>query len=146
MKTGLLHNQLCLEYKSCPVLSTVPPHPQWFSLNKIYPAIWSQPLSLVLFHPFSPFITLFRPHQAFDSFLNTPSSSSQGLCLCCQLWIFVLSHSPRSPHGLLTLTVPPFKKTFLQKTFPKISSKGSSSSHILSGSHFLPCNTYHICD
>lgn len=41
MKTGPLHNQLCLEHKSCPVLST----PQWFPLNKIHQAIGPQPLS-----------------------------------------------------------------------------------------------------
>lgn len=128
MKAMPRHSHLCLEPKSCPVLST----PQWFAQMKpIRPSGSSLISSLI--HALS-FSLSFRPWSALDSSLNIPRPCPQMSLQVFLLWVFG-SSIPWPPYVCLLrlpLTVP-----FLPKRLSLIhSSKESSSPHIVSAFSF----------
>lgn len=137
MKTGPLHNQLCLEHKSCPVLST----PQWFPLNKIHQAIGPQPLSHLIHSLLS---SLDSATLAFWSFFEQTKvlfTGSLPVLLALDLGFPSPSRATLSSASLrftLPVTVLSFKrpsrKPHREEAFPLI----------LSASYFLLFNIYNL--
>lgn len=137
MKTGPPHNQLCLEHKSCPVLST----PQWFPLNKIHQAIGPQPLSHLIHSLLS---SLYSTTLAFWLFFEQTKllfTGSLPVLLALDLRFPPPSRATLSSASLrftLPVTVLSFKRPSLKphrkEDFP----------HILSASYILLFNIYNL--